>query len=147
MNEEHRPPLSEPPASIQTHLGIMQSVIQRMATNSTSSKTWCITLVSAILVVVSDKSKADYALLAFLPVTLFLALDAYYLAMEKAFRESYDDFIQKVHTNTLTSADLFYVKPKGTIMEHQIKALCSFSVWGFYLVLTLAIVFARQLMQ
>jgi len=35
--------------AVQSHLSIIQSVIQRMASNSTSSKAWCITLVSAIL--------------------------------------------------------------------------------------------------
>lgn len=43
--------------AIQTHLEITQSVIQRMAVNSASCKTWCITLVSAILVIVADKGK------------------------------------------------------------------------------------------
>ena len=49
--------LDETSPSIQTHLGISQGVIQRMADNSTSSKAWCITIVSAILVIVADKGK------------------------------------------------------------------------------------------
>jgi hypothetical protein len=72
---------SESP-SIQTHLGILQNVIQRMASNSSACKTWCVTLVSAVLVIVADKGKPDYAWIAMLPIVVFAALDAYYLALE-----------------------------------------------------------------
>ena len=83
----------ESPA-VQTHLSIIQNVIQRMASNSASCKTWCVTLVSAILVVVIDKDKSAYLLLALLPIVVFLILDVYYLSMEKGFRNSYNDFIR-----------------------------------------------------
>ena len=72
--------------AVQSHLSILQSVIQRMASNSSSSKAWCITLVSAVLVIVADKGKPDYAYISFIPILLFLFLDAYYLALEKGFR-------------------------------------------------------------
>ena len=49
--------------AVQAHLGIVQSVIQRMSANSASCKTWCITLVSAILVVVANKDEPQYALI------------------------------------------------------------------------------------
>ena len=140
-----KPILNEATASVQIHLGIMQSVIQRMANNSSACKTWCITLVSAILVVVADKSKFDYVFLAYLPVVLFMALDTYYLSMEHAFRKSYNNFIKNLHEGTLSTADLFYVKPAGNMFHHQIKSLCSFSVWSFYVMLGLAILLARQL--
>ena len=105
--------LDETSPSVQTHLGILQGVIERMASNSTSSKAWCIAIVSAILVVVADKDKPNYALLALIPTFLFLALDAYYLALEKGFRNAYDAFVSKVHDGTLTAADLYAVKPVG----------------------------------
>lgn len=58
--------------TVQSHLGLIQSVIQRMAGNSVSCKTWCITLVSAILVIVVDKGKSSYALITLIPTLLFL---------------------------------------------------------------------------
>ena len=76
--------------SVQTHLGILQSVIERMAANSTSSKTWCITVVTATLIVAANKDKPDYTLFALVPTLLFLALDVYYLALEKGFRKAYN---------------------------------------------------------
>jgi hypothetical protein len=120
-------------ASIQTHLGILQNVIRRMAANSSASKAWCVTLVSAVLVIVADKGVPDYAYIALLPAVIFAALDAYYLALEKAFRNSYNDFIFKLHNKTLTETDLYSVAPKGNMSRLQWASLKSFSVWGFYL--------------
>lgn len=116
-----------------------------MATNSASSKAWCITLVSAVLVIVADKGKPNYAFIALLPTLLFLALDAYYLGLERAFRSAYNDFVKKVHLGTATADDLYAVAPVGNMSDHQRKALLSFSVWGFYGALALFIELARSL--
>ena len=137
-------PLTEESASVQAHLQILQGIIQRMATNSTSCKAWCITIVSAILVLIADKGKPNLALLAFLPTFLFLALDAYYLALEKAFRSSYNLFVRKLHGSELKLDDLFSVIPRGDMTKHQIEALKSFSVWGFYGALAILVVVTKQ---
>jgi len=42
--------------------------------------------VSAVLVIVADKGKPDFAWIALLPFILFLSLDVYYLTLEIAFR-------------------------------------------------------------
>ena len=76
--------------AVRTHLTILQDVIRRMAGNSASCKNWCIVLVAAILVLVARTDTIDYALLALLPTLLFLFLDAYYLALEQVFRNSYE---------------------------------------------------------
>ena len=139
------PPLNETSPSVQTHLGILQSVIQRMATNSTSCKTWCITVVSAILVIVADKGNPKLAFLALVPTFLFLTLDAYYLALEKGFRASYADFVKKLHSGIAKAGDLYAITPKGSYITHQIAALRSFSVWGFYATLIVLIELARSI--
>lgn len=130
--------------SIQTHLGILQNVIQRMASNSSSCKAWCVTLVSAILVIVADKGKPDYAWIAMLPTIVFVALDAYYLATEKAFRNLYNDFISKLHKKALTENDLYSVVPKGNMSHLQFESIKSFSVWGFYISLAVLIVVTKS---
>lgn len=132
-------------ASIQTHLGILQNVIQRMASNSAACKAWCVTLVSAILVIVADKSKPDYAYIAFLPTLVFAALDAYYLTLEKAFRNSYNDFILKLHKKSLTEQDLYSVAPTGVTSSLQMQSLKSFSIWGFYLPLAVLILVTKAI--
>jgi len=130
-------------ASIQTHLGIIQNVIQRMSANSSSCKAWCVSLVAAVLVIVADKGKPEYAWIALLPTVVFAALDAYYLALEKAFRNSYNRFIAKVHKKQLTEEDLYSVLPVGDISKLQYEACKSFSVWGFYLSLVALIALTK----
>lgn len=136
--------IEKDPQAVQSHLTILQNVIQRMASNSNSSKTWCITLVSAILVVVADKSKPDYALIAYIPTLLFFFLDSYYLALEKGFRDSYNEFILKIHKRKLKEDDLFVVHPKGGIYWHFISSIISFSVWPFYIVIGFMIFLSRS---
>lgn len=130
-------------ASIQTHLSIIQNVIQRMADNSSASKAWCVTLVSAVLVIVADKGKPEYTWIALLPTFVFATLDAYYLALEKGFRNAYNDFINKLHSKTITANDLYSISPKGKVSALQWSAMKSFSVWGFYVSLAVLIAITK----
>lgn len=132
--------------AVQAHLGIIQSVIQRMASNSASCKAWCITLVSAILVIVADKGKPQYALIAVIPNILFFVLDSYYLALEKMFRQSYNDFIEKLHNSNIDSSDLYAVLPSGSLYRTFFASLLSLSIWPFYLTLFVMIWLAKAIL-
>ena len=127
--------LHEDSPAVQAHLGIMQSVIERMAGNSASCKAWCVALVSAVLVLVGDKGKPDYVWIAVVPTALFMVLDTYYLALEKAFRASYNRFISRMHSDELTVDDLYAVVPSGKMARHVWDAIRSFSIWPFYVTL------------
>jgi hypothetical protein len=131
--------------AVHAHLGIIQAVILRMSANSSSSKAWCITLVSAVLVIVADKSKPQYAWLATVPTVLFLVLDAYYLALEKGFRDSYNAFIDKVHRGEIQPSDLYAVVPVGPLCRQFFRSLISFAVWPFYSTLLAMIYLAKSL--
>ena len=128
--------------AVQTHLNIMQDVIRRMAENSRSCKVWCITLVSATLVLVAQTGNPQNALLAIVPAVLFLALDTYYLALERDFRSAYDAFVQRLHRGELVPADLYVVKPSGTIPPLFLRCLLSFSIWPFYLMVAALVLLA-----
>lgn len=141
MTEQCR--YSEESPAVQAHLEIVQSVIQRMASNSSSSKAWCITLVAAILVIVADKGKSNYALIALIPTLLFLLLDAYYLALERCFRASYNEFIDKVHSGQVANTDLYAIVPKGSLIKMLFQSLKSFSIWPFYLMLGVMILLSK----
>jgi len=121
--------------AIQTHLQITQSVIQRMASNSASCKAWCIALVSAVLVIVATTEKAQYTLIAIIPIVLFLVLDTYYLTLEKMFIQSYNSFIEKLHTGKVATSDLYIVSPSGSMLRGFFASFISFSIWPFYLTL------------
>lgn len=143
-NSSPPPAFNETSTSIQTHLGILQGIVLRMATNSTACKTWCITIVSAILVIVADKGKPDFAWIALFPAILFAGLDAYYLSLEIGFRNSYNEFVKKLHSGQLTTEDLYSVVPTGRSYDLQVTALKSFSVWGFYIPLFALVAIARK---
>ena len=127
-------------SAVQKHLEIVQSVITRMAENSRSCKVWCVTLVSAVLVLVARTEKPEYALIALIPAVLFLILDTYYLALERAFRESYNAFVRKLNGDSPTSADLYRVAPSGSVPRYFAASLNSFAIWPFYPTLVVMIV-------
>jgi hypothetical protein len=137
--------LPEDSQSIQAHLTLLQAVIQRMAGNSAACKTWCITLVSALLVLIADKGTPRFAWLALIPTILFCILDAYYLALEQTFRNAYNSFVTRLHTGQLSREDLFVIAPKGEIVPQFLRAIRSFSVYPFYAVLTGLILVAKTL--
>lgn len=141
MSSEQINSITENSPSVQAHLQMLQNIILRMASNSSACKSWCITLVSAIVVVVADKGKPEYIWIALLPTCIFGCLDAYYLSLEKGFRASYNDFIEKIHTNNLTRPDLYAITPSGETAQHQLKAIKSTATWGFYIPL-IALIFS-----
>lgn len=131
-------------SAVHTYINILQALINRMASNSAAAKTWCITLVSAIMVFASDNSLSDAVWIALIPVLLFLFLDAYYLGLERGFRLVYNEFIKKLHDGSAKSSDLylFNLSPQSAnIWLSTSKAILSTSVWPFYffLILMLAI--------
>ena len=89
--------------SVQTHITVHQSIIARMATNSMNCKTWCISLVSAIIALGVTKESWHISAIAILPLSVFWFLDAYYLKLEKTHRLSFDDFVKY----TLNSEKIF----------------------------------------
>jgi hypothetical protein len=70
---------------------------------------------------------------------LFLFLDAYYLALEQAFRRSYETFVDRLHDGTVTLADLYVVKPGRPVGRQMLVSLRSTSIWPFYFALVVAI--------
>lgn len=132
--------LNHESSAVQKHLEIMQGVINRMAENSRSCKVWCVTLVAAVLVLVARTGEPQHALIALVPTLLFLFLDSYYLALERAFIGSQNAFVRKLHRGELEPADVYRVIPTG--MGWLLVGRCLFgsvSVWPFYLLVAVTI--------
>ena len=110
-----KPPLDENSVAVQKHLDIMQCVINRMANTSRALKTWCITIVAAIFVVVAKTDLPGSAvLIALVPTIMFFGMDAYYLGMEKGFRDSYSILWIKFHNEKLSvNGDLIRSKSRA----------------------------------
>ena len=138
--------MSQPPEfgpnseAVRAHLNILQDVIRRLAGNSASCKNWCVVLVAAMLVLVARTDTLAYALLALMPTLLLGALDAYYLALEQAFRRSYDDFVCKLHRGEVVLTDLYKVHPGLPVGRQLWVSTRSASVLPFYGALLITIV-------
>lgn len=128
--------------SVHNYINILQSIISRMATNSASVKTWCITLVSAVMVFAADKSKPEAAWIAIIPILLCFSLDSYYLGLERMYRGIYNSFIQKLMQNVVSVNDLFVLSPipnSFNTLRQTINSMYSFSTLPFYGLLVLMI--------
>lgn len=135
MTESQTPKADLDASSVQSYLTLLQGVVNRMAANCTGCKTWCITLVSATIVIMADKGEPGYVWIALLPLTLFGFLDAYYLALERRFRALYNDFVDKLHAGTATPNDLYTLTLGGGLdvtIASTAKACLSFSIVPFY---------------
>ena len=138
-------PFDEESSAVRAHLEMMQGVIQRMAENSRSCKVWSVTLVGATLVLVARTGEPQHALLALVPTLLFLFLDSYYLALERAFIASQNVFVGKLHRGELAATDIFRVAPTGMGLVLVARCLRSVSIWLFYPVLAVTVLLARWL--
>ncbi|MDQ5770982.1 hypothetical protein [Thiothrix subterranea] len=77
------------------HLEMIQDVVKRMASNSFQLKTWTIGIISAVFALM-DKSQVFYLMpILIVPVFLFWGLDAYFLRLERLYRQLYEDVRQR----------------------------------------------------
>ncbi len=82
----------------------------------------------------AEKERPTYIWISAFPIALFLFLDAYYLGLERRFRDLYNVFIKKVHGGGVTVEDVFIVTPGsgGRILLSAFLSLFSISVLPFY---------------
>ncbi len=139
-------PIDRDSASVQSYVSILQNIISRLASNSTACKTWCITVVSAIIVIIADKGKPEYIWISVVPLVLLFFLDSYYLGMERTFRILYNSFVKKLNDNTAEQQDIFVIAPItgfAQILLATMKAAGSVSIWPFYGLLTVMLVIVK----
>ena len=77
-----------------------------------------------------------------MPTSLFWMLDSYYLALERAFRQSYNEFVRRLHDNELGRDELFQIGTQGAQWQHGLPSLFSISAFPFYAMLGLGILVA-----
>ena len=127
----------ESPA-VQGYISMLQGIINRMAGNSASCKTWTVTLVTAMLVLLVDKQiQLPNPLLCLIPVVLLYLLDCYYLGLERITISIQEEFFSSLSKETADYIDLLYkVDERGQIgaqLYNMLKAIFSISTMPFYL--------------
>ena len=119
-------------SAVQSHLEMLQGVIQRMAENSRSCKLWSITALSAVIFLAARTGVAWHTLIALIPLSLFFLLDVYYLSLERRFRGSYECMLKKLRTGTYGPDDAYEITPIDFSIGILAKCLRSPSVWLYY---------------
>ena len=140
------PPLLENEA-VHKHLDILQGIIERLAGNASSCKNWCITLVSGAVVLsfTADlKVKVDVVYhLAYALIVIFLLLDSYYHALERAFRTQSNQLVRSIHAGTCDPSKILVIEShKGALKTVGLTmraAVSSPATGGFYLILAGAV--------
>jgi hypothetical protein len=107
------------------HLGMIQGIVGRLAGFSATVKNFSVTLAAAAVAVNLAQDQKGLLWIALGAVVLLLAIDTYYLAQERAFRELYDDIAGR----SLDDADNLRIERPGLNVA---RAAASFSIWGFY---------------
>ena len=118
------------------HLNMIQGVISRISGFSANAKNFCITILAAIIGI-SFQYRLPLGLLlpaATFIVVVFGALDTYYLAQERRFRDLYND----VAARPLANALQLELNPGKLVLRKYFGALRSFSTGGYYTLLLIA---------
>lgn len=118
------------------HLNMIQGVISRISGYSANAKNFCITVLAAIIGI-SFQYRLPLGLLlpaATFIVVVFGALDTYYLAQERRFRDLYSD----VAARPLADALQLDLNPGKLVFRKYFGALRSFSTGGYYALLLIA---------
>jgi hypothetical protein len=129
--------------AVHKHLDILQGIIERLAGNASSCKNWCITLVSGAVVLsftadLKVNAEGIYHL-AYALIIIFLLLDSYYHALERAFRIQSNQLVLSIHNGTCDGSKILVIEShKGVwkIVALTLRAAVSSpSTGGFYLIL------------
>jgi hypothetical protein len=124
-------PLSmDNPASV-AHINQLQAIVTRLATQSASCKTWCVSMISAFIAFAGATKLPLAATFTLLPILVFGFLDTMYLAQEKAYRDRQEEFARKLRDGTYLRCDVFKLDaPIAT--AHVRSALESWSIVPVY---------------
>ncbi len=132
-NDQTTSPLwpADDPA-VTAHINLLQGIINRLANNSASCKTWCLTLVAALVSLAGATDVPGIVTFALVPVVIFGFLDAMYLAQERAYRELYSRIVNTVRDGSYTRANVYEAKaPLG--FGRIFSTLASWSIYPVYL--------------
>ena len=128
--------------AVTAHINLIQGIINRLANNSASCKTWCLTLVGALVSLAGATRAPGIITFALVPVMIFGFMDIMYLANEKAYRDLYNSQVALIRDGTYTRGHLYDAKAPVSI-THIGAAFVSWSIWPVYGVLIAAYFVAR----
>jgi hypothetical protein len=119
---------------------MIQAVITRLASNSFLIKGWALTLTGAFLGLAVNKNSSGLAATALFPVTVFWALDTYFLRAERLFRVLFERVrtasgVEPFFMGATSEAFVATAPPDAVSWWSTCRRL---TLAGFYLLLTIA---------
>jgi hypothetical protein len=117
------------------HLEMLQAAISRMATQSASSKGFCITLTTALLGLAVANKLPKLGVLSFAPIVAFALLDSQYLRLERRFRSVFES-VAHGDWGTMPS---FKLTPAPASEHGYWACFFSWSIMVFYLTLSVGV--------
>lgn len=130
--------------TVQSHISMLQGIINRMAGNSANCKNWTVTLVAAMLVLLVDKNlKIPNAWICLIPVGMFYLLDCYYLGFERLCISSQKAFLERISNNEEYVEKLYKVEEltnKRKQVCNTFEAMKSISTTPFYLIVAIVVI-------
>ena len=119
------------------HLEFIQSVVNRLATDSFLLKGWSVTLVAALFVLLARSGRLEFVHVSLVPVVAFWGLDGYFLWQERLFRALYD------HVRVLEESDIDFSMDTARFQQGRrrtwIGATFSRTLIGFHGALALVV--------
>lgn len=116
------------------YVNLLQGIINRLAGNSASCKTWCLALVGALLSLAGAMRVPGIVAFALVPVVIFGFLDTMYLAQEQAYRRLFGHVVKLIHADALKRDHIFDARAPLEL-KGVIAALKSWSIFPVYLTL------------
>ena len=131
------------------YISLLQTNINRMASNSANCKAWLTGLITASITVsiplalkFSSPKMSYIFLVAIIPTVLFFILDSFYLGLEKRFILLENKFMVLLKTKKDFDKDIYDLNPQnmGSDFKYTLKGMKSWSTSPFYGVLCIMLI-------
>jgi hypothetical protein len=116
---------------VTANITLLQGIINRLATNSASCKTWCISLVTALVALTGTTRNPNILAFALVPIAIFAFIDTMYLAQERAFRRLFSSTVELIRKQQYT-LDKHAFSTAVKLQPDDFLALFSWSILPVY---------------
>lgn len=117
------------------YLEAIQRVIDRLSNTSFILKGWAVSLVAGLMALAAKGTNQGYVLIAYIPTAVFWLLDAYFLMMERQYRNLFNE-----NTNLSQILECFSIKRQKGDIGLYVRAFLSITMLLTYIPLIAATV-------